>query len=315
MNFKAPQFWQHNGLLSWLLAPLGLIYGWIVSLRLKGSPKKVSVPVICVGNLTMGGTGKTPTVIALTQKFQELGHNPHILTRGYGGKFKCTLQVIPTQYSATEVGDEALLLSRIAPTWIGADRYQSALAAIKKGATLLIMDDGLQNPGLYQDFKITVFDGQLPLENQYTFPAGPFRENFSQGLKRIDHLMLLNFTEIPAWAAEKSYTLAKTVTTQQPTADRYIAFAGIGYPDKFFNLLRHQKFNLIETIPYPDHYDYSDQEITHLLQKAEHQKAQLITTEKDLVKLPKDVKKNIQSLAIRLDMNLTELVNKVLKFF
>jgi tetraacyldisaccharide 4'-kinase len=315
VTLKAPQFWRKEGLLSLLLSPLGWVYGQVVAARLRRPKNKVRVPVICVGNLTLGGAGKTPTVIALVQEFQRLGYSPHILSRGYGGKGYQALKVEPGYHTTADVGDEALLLAARAPTWVGADRYRSAQAAVNAGATMLIMDDGLQNPTLYQDFKIAVFDGHFPLINKRIFPAGPLREDFAKGLQRIDHLLLINFTHCPAWAAGLSYTLATTISDQLPTRDRYLAFAGIGYPEKFFKLLEKKGFNILETYSFADHHPYSVEDIKKLTQKAKKMKAQLITTEKDLVKIPKSAKKNIQSLKIHLEADLTEIVNKVLKFF
>lgn len=315
MTIPPPQFWRKNTVLSHILSPLGWVYSQIVKWRLSGYKKKVSVPVICVGNLSMGGAGKTPTVIALVQEFQRHGHTPHILSRGYGGTAQKALKVEIGYHTARNVGDEPLLLAQVAPTWVGADRYASANAAIQAGATLLIMDDGLQNPFLHQDYKIAVFDGQIPLENTLTFPAGPMRENFQDGLKRIDHVILINFSTIPDWATNKPYTLAETITDASPTTSRYLAFAGIGYPEKFYNLLTQKGFNLVSRQSFADHYEYTSKDIDQLLQQAQQYDAKLITTEKDLVKIPKNVRKNIQSLKIYLRGNFGEIVNKVLKFF
>lgn len=315
MRLRAPQFWRSTGPLSWLLAPVGWIYGKVVAWRLRRSKPKVTVPVLCVGNLIMGGTGKTPTVIALAKKFQELGQTPHILTRGYGGQSHTALRVDPELHTAEQVGDEALLLAEIAPTWVGADRYQSAVAAIAAGANLLIMDDGLQNPSLFQDFKIAVFDGQIPLDNTQVFPAGPFREDFQEGLKRIDYLILVNFPQLPGWAASKPHILAHITTAAMPTADRYVAFAGIGYPEKFYALLKQQGFILSAHKSFADHHVYNTYDLDILLYLAKAHQGQLITTEKDLVKIPKNVRKNIQSIKICLKADFTEIVNKVLKFF
>lgn len=315
LKLMAPKFWQKNGFLSWVLSPFGWIYGQVVRWRLSGLKKRVQIPVICVGNLTMGGAGKTPTVIALAQEFQRLGHTPHILSRGYGGKHQKALQVDKDLHTAADVGDEPLLLAQIAPTWVGSNRFDSAKAAELAGATILIMDDGLQNPGLHQDFKIGVFDGQILLANKRTFPAGPFRENFAHGLARLDHILLINFHEIPDWATGYTCTRATTTTDQIPETDRYTAFAGIGYPIKFFTLLKDKGFNLVQAISFPDHYMYTSHDIQMLFKEAKKQSSRLITTEKDLVKLPKDVRKNIQPLKLRLDVELAEIVNKVLTFF
>lgn len=315
MTISPPQFWRKNTALSHILSPLGWAYGQIVKWRLKGYKKKVSVPVVCVGNLSMGGAGKTPTVMALVHEFQRHGHTPHILSRGYGGKTQKALKVETGYHTARDVGDEPLLLAHVAPTWVGADRYASANAAVQAGATLLIMDDGLQNPFLHQDYKIAVFDGQIPLENTHTFPAGPMRENFQEGLKRIDHIILINFPAIPDWAMDKPCTQAETITDICPTANRYLAFAGIGYPEKFYNLLIKKGFNIVFSQSFADHHEYTSKDIDRLLQQARQYNAQLITTEKDLVKIPKNVRKNIQSLKIQIKADLGEIVNKVLKFF
>jgi tetraacyldisaccharide 4'-kinase len=300
MNWHPPLFWRYNGLLSWMLSPVGWIYGQIGRARLAKKKKKVSVPVICVGNLTMGGAGKTPTVIALTQACQKQGYIPHLLTRGYGGRGYQTVQVNPEHHTAPDVGDEALLLAQVAPTWVGADRYLSALAAIQAGATLLIMDDGLQNPSLHQDYKIAVFDGQIPLENTRTFPAGPFREDFQRGLNRIDHLVLINFTDAPEWRLNKPHTMAETATDFTPISPRYLAFAGIGYPEKFYNLLRKQGAHVVFSQSFPDHHAYTQQEIEALLHQAQKLQAHLITTEKDFVKIPKESQSKVQCLKIHL---------------
>lgn len=310
---KAPKFWYKKSILSLLLSPFGWIYGMIVLCRLRRSQPKLDVPVLCVGNLTLGGSGKTPVVIGLVQALRNQGHVPHILTRGYGGKGWQSVQVDLKKHTTEDVGDEPILLASHAPTWVGGNRYASGQQAIKTGATVLVMDDGLQNPSLYQDIKIGVFDGSIPMDNTYTFPAGPLRENFLKGLRRLDIMVLLNFEEQPIWSDSDRYVIGQTVTDQQPDSPSYIAFAGIGYPDKFFNLLDKMGFNVIERLSYPDHHSYSNQEIEMLLEKAKNKQAQLITTEKDLVKFPKNVKKNIQPLKIRLELDWTAMVNKALK--
>lgn len=310
---KAPGFWYQNSILSLLLAPIGWIYGFIVAWRLRGEKPKLTVPVICVGNLTLGGSGKTPVVIGLVETLKHQGHTPHILTRGYGGKGWQSVQVDLKEHTADDVGDEPLLLASYALTWVGGDRYASGQQAIDAGATILILDDGLQNPSLFQDVKIGVFDGNIPLNNTHTFPAGPMRETFSKGLDRLDIMVLLNFETLPLWADSARCLRGQTLTDQQPDRSSYVAFAGIGYPDKFFHLLDKVGFNVLERLPFPDHHVYSKQDIDLLLEKAKNKQAQLITTEKDLVKFPKNVKKNIQSLKIRLELDWTVIVNKALK--
>ncbi len=309
----APQFWFKKSLISYLIAPLGWLYGAIVHYRLMGDKPKLSVRVICVGNLTLGGSGKTPVVIGLVDELKGQGHTPHVLTRGYGGKGWQSVQVDASIHTAEDVGDEPLLLARHAPTWVGSNRYESGKKAIDLGATILILDDGLQNSTVYQDVKIGVFDGMIPLVNTHVFPAGPFREPFKSGLDRLDLILMLNFESLPDWARERDLLCGTTVTTQKPENKPYIAFAGIGYPQKFFEFLTHQGFNLISSYSFPDHHNYRDDELTKLVTEAKNKQAQLITTEKDLVKISKNVKKNIQSLKVTLHLDWIELVNKVLK--
>lgn len=310
---KAPNFWYKKSLVSIFLMPLGWIYGRIVQWRLNQKKPELSVPVICVGNLTMGGSGKTPVVLSLVEVLKNQGHVPHILTRGYGGKDWQSVQVDLKHHSSNDVGDEPILLASHAPTWVGRDRYASGQQAILAGATILVMDDGLQNPGLYQDVKIGVFDGEIPFVNKATFPAGPLREDFKKGLKRLDVMLLLNFSDKPIWADVKRSIYGQTITDQRPDCSSYVAFAGIGYPDKFFSLLKRTGFTVIKKFYFPDHHVYSTKDIVMLTETAKNLQAQLITTEKDLVKLSKNVKKNIQSLKIRLELDWTEIVNKALK--
>lgn len=315
-----PSFWSQPSFVEKLLAPLGWIYGAIVTFRRRWTKStKVDVPVICVGNLTMGGSGKTPTVIALVELVRSWGYTPHILSRGYGGSLSKNTEesvlVDPTHHIAAEVGDEPLLLSQHAPTWVHRDRVLSAQKAIEAGATLLIMDDGLQNPGLYQDLKIAVFDGQSGIGNGQIFPAGPLRESLERGLKRIDICLLLHFKEIPSWLASQSFQ-GKIMhgyfeTSVEPLkSKRYIAFAGIGYPQKFFQTLEEKGFSLIDKISFPDHHFYTDQDIEKLRSiKDRYEKElglseeiMLVTTEKDAVKLSKDFRELITVLPVKLNI-------------
>ena len=233
---------------------------------------------------------------------------------GFGVQYKsATNKIQPFVSERQNIGDEPLLLADYAPTWVGKNRYESGLRAIEQGATILLMDDGLQNATVFQDVKIGVFDGTIPLINTAVFPAGPLREPFTSGLKRLDLMILLNFELEPTWADPKRCIIGKTATDQKPGTLAYLAFAGIGYPEKFFNLLDQSGFAVVERISYPDHHVYSKADVDFLLTTAKKKQAQSITTEKDLVKFPKNVKKNIHSLKIRLDLNWDEIVNKALK--
>lgn len=191
MPLNPPKFWWKPTPLSRTLIPLGWIYNKVVQWRLLwGKQSKMSVPVICVGNLTLGGSGKTPTTMALANYLTKTGHTPHILSRGHGGKRTKTHRVTPGD-TAKEVGDEPLLLSRYAPVWIGRNRSQSAQRAIAAGATVLLMDDGFQNPHIYKNFSLVVVDGSRGFGNGFVFPAGPLRESIHDGLKRADAVLVV----------------------------------------------------------------------------------------------------------------------------
>lgn len=317
---KAPLFWHQNSCrskaLSYALAPLGWLYGAIVQARLKWSPStKVSVPVICVGNITMGGTGKTPCVIHLVEILTSLGYTPHILTRGYGGNLAGIVRVNPENHTPSQVGDEPLLLARHAPVWRGKDRVAAAHQAIAAGATILIMDDGLQNPSLHKNISLAIFDGLSQIGNGHIFPAGPLRQSLKSGLSLIDSALLLTFdtsdfqnqlATIITKNGLKDIPLfpGKVQTDALPEkGQRYLAFAGIGVPEKFFKTLRDQGYPLAKTISFADHHVYSEEDLHYLEHSAQAENLCLITTEKDAIKLPSSFLKQIEIITIKLSFN------------
>lgn len=316
---KPPSFWYKTGFTSFfwaiLLSPLGWLYDAIVNSRLRWiRPTKVKVPVICVGNLSVGGVGKTPTVIALVTLLKEEGYTPHILSRGYGGKATGPLLVDPHHHTAKDVGDEPLLLATKAPTWIGKNRFLSAQKAVEAGATILVMDDGLQNPTLYQDLKIAVFDGLSGIDNGFVFPAGPLRQSLFSGLKRIDLALLINFDNVPNWLGDIPALQGTIVTDQQPNPSKnYIAFAGIGNPLKFFKTLRDNGYLVTREIPFDDHHVYTDSDIDQLKSYCQSENHQLITTEKDAIKLPSTFKASVEVLSIRLTFQNEMLFKEIIR--
>ena len=186
---KTPKYWQSNSLLSKVLTPLGWIYGALTQVRLKlTKAPHVKVPVICIGNITAGGTGKTPVALSIAKILTSEVYHPFFVSRGYGGKLQ-NIIVNNKKHSAKDVGDEPLLLSRQAPVVVDANRYNGAQLAIKEGADLIIMDDGFQNPSLYKDLSFLVFDGNYGIGNGKIIPAGPLRETFIQGIKRADAII------------------------------------------------------------------------------------------------------------------------------
>lgn len=309
-----PAFWYRHSIIGHLLRPLGSLYNFIVQKRRqRHTPQKVSVPVICVGNVMMGGSGKTTVVATIVGLLKEHGYTPHILSRGYKAALKTTTLVEPTVHSSHEVGDEPLLLSASAPVWIGADRVQSAQAAINTGADILVMDDGFQNPQLYKDLSLLVFDGQQQLGNGLVFPAGPLRENLDQGLALSQGVILINFAETPAWAASLNTYTAKIIYKLTADDRPYLAFAGLGFPNKFFKGLKQNGFNVVAQQAFADHYCYTQADMEKLKLQAQQLGATLITTQKDYVKIPGPYKADsvVQEISLEIE-NTDAFINHIL---
>lgn len=303
----APEFWRTDGALARLLDPLGRLYGLAGSLRRRVvTPKRVGIPVICIGNLTAGGAGKTPAVIALARMLKEEGAHPHCLTRGYGGRMKGPLQVDPTVHDAEAVGDEPLLLARIAPTWVSADRVAGARAAEAAGASHILMDDGLQNPYLAKDRRVLVVDGAVGFGNGRLLPAGPLRETVRCGLSNVDAVIVIGEDQaglsasLPADLPIFAGDLVPDGDVAHLTGRRVLAFAGIGRPEKFFQSLEEVGAEIVATHSFPDHHRYRIDEIDDLLARAGQFDAACITTEKDHVRLSQTHEKAVEKLAVRL---------------
>lgn len=314
---KTPTHWKNKNILSFLLWPLGCLYGLATALRLwLKTPHKVEAKVICVGNLTAGGTGKTPVAVSLAALLQQNGKNPHFISRGYGGTLK-GLQVIPERHNAAEVGDEPLLLARQAPVIINPKRYEGALMAEQDGADYIIMDDGFQNPSLYKDISFIVIDGQFGLGNGFCIPAGPLREFKSLGLKRADAVMIIGedkhrlaerFGKLPVFKGT-----VKAVSPSPLTYD-VVAFAGIGRPAKFYQSLTDCGFNVVAVRDFPDHHFYTEEELNQLLELGKKHKAVVYTTAKDFVKIPPRLQSKFKVLEIVIEWeNPADLANFILR--
>jgi tetraacyldisaccharide 4'-kinase len=310
---KPPSFWYEKpGLRAALLKPLATLWTYETRRRLKnGSWDQIGIPVICIGNLTAGGTGKTPLVVAVLEYLQARGVDAHALTRGYGGSIEGPALVDPASHDAAQMGDEPLLLAAFAKTWVSADRLEGARAALRAGAQAIVMDDGFQNPALAQDLSFVVVDAQRGLGNERVMPAGPLREPASDGLARADAIVITsNTTSAPArfkppesW---KKPVLNGKLVPLQTGMDwqglRALAFAGIGHPDKFFTTLKDLGADLVATHAYDDHAPYSDAILSRLQREAATKSAQLVTTEKDAARLPAAFRTQVITLPVRMEI-------------
>jgi tetraacyldisaccharide 4'-kinase len=300
---KSPEFWQQRDtVMVRLLAPLGRLYAAVTAWRLKHArPWTAPVPVICVGNLTAGGAGKTPIVRDLALRLKDRGRNPGILSRGYGGQAKEPLKVDPALQDAAMVGDEPLLLARDLPCWIAKDRAAGARAMVADGIDIIVMDDGLQNPGLFKGLQIVVVDGTTGFGNGRPIPAGPLREDIRAGLARAGALIVTgdDRNDLISTFSSQIKTLQTFVTLREHLSDKaLLAFAGIGRPEKFRTTLTAAGANVVEFRGFADHHTYTEAELAILLLRARHLGAQLVTTEKDWVRLNAVWRRQIKAIAI-----------------
>jgi tetraacyldisaccharide 4'-kinase len=298
-SLTPPGFWweDRRGLLASALSPLAAVYGAVAAHRMQQDGFRAAVPVICVGNLTVGGAGKTPTAIALAQSLVASGEKPFLLTRGYrslaehGPPVRVDLEL----HTATDVGDEALLLAGVAPTFVCADRVAAAKLAASQGASVVILDDGLQNPELAKDLRLVVVDGGAGIGNGLCLPAGPLRAPLAIQLASADAFVILGEGMQGQRIAEQARRIGKTVfggrldvAAEQAAAfagRRVFAFAGIGRPEKFFATLTGIGAHVAGSRAFPDHYPYCRDEIVGLQRAAKDSDAWLVTTEKDFVRL------------------------------
>ena len=320
---KTPSFWGTRGVCSTLLIPAASLYGAVSRfLRSRKSVYRAPVPVICVGNLTAGGAGKTPTVIDLLQRLTARDAVVHAVSRGYGGSEQGPLSVTIGKHTAAEVGDEPLLIASYAPTWVSKDRADGVRAAVAAGAEVVVLDDGFQNPSVAKDLSIIVVDAAYGFGNELRIPAGPLRENISNGMARADAVLLIgdpaahwseSFHNKPVLRAH----LKARFSGISLDGARVLAFAGIGRPEKFFSTVEEQGAVVVDRESFPDHNVYSRSLIDRLMARAEEQNLMLVTTEKDAVKLPSHTLGKIWPVPIGLFFDqpdkIDELINNVLK--
>lgn len=312
---RAPGFWwrapDRPGLMPRLLAPLGWLYAAGTARRLRQPGYTPQVPVICVGNLTAGGAGKTPTVIALVERLAARGRKVHVVSRGYGGRLEGPLRVEEARHSAEEVGDEPLLLSAFAPVWVAKDRAAGVRAAEAAGAQAILMDDGFQNPAVTPSLGLVVVDAARGFGNGRCIPAGPLREPVATGLSRADLMLAIGEEAAQAQfdAAWGRIAVPRLRGQLQPLqmgmdwkGERVLAFAGIADPSRFFAALRAEGAEVIRGEALGDHETLSETLLRRLEMEAATAGAQLVTTEKDAARLAPQWRAKVLTLVVRLQV-------------
>ena len=292
---EPPFWWRPAGIEARLLAPLAAVYGAVAARRLGLPGKRVSAPVICIGNPTVGGAGKSPLAIAVARLLQAAAEHPVFLSRGYGGRQAGPLTVDKDRHRAAEVGDEPLLLARVAPTIVARNRPEGAQAALAKNASAIVMDDGFQNPSLEKDAAMLVVDAARGIGNGRVLPAGPLRAPLPAQLEGADAMVVVGRGTGASETAAEARARGIAVFSAQLVPDarvvaalkgsRILAFAGIGDPAKFFATLGQAGIAVAQARSFADHHRYSWRVAKALCEEADRDELALVTTEKDLVRL------------------------------
>ncbi|UPG73794.1 tetraacyldisaccharide 4'-kinase [Roseomonas gilardii subsp. gilardii] len=305
---RAPEFWSGDGggVLPLLLSPLAALYAQATARRVAKPGWKAPVPVICCGNVTAGGAGKTVLALDLGRRLANRGINVHFLSRGYGGKLKGPLRVDPAKHDSHDVGDEALLLAAERPAWISGDRAAGARAAIEGGAQAIVMDDGLQNPTLEKDLALLTIDGSYGFGNGRVIPAGPLREAVETAAARCRAAILIGedrtgaLAQLPPKLPVLRGKLVPGPEARMLVGQPVFAFCGIGNPLKFFASLQEAGAVIAGRAAYADHYPFDAGDLRELLAEADRLRAIPVTTRKDFVRLPQAFRARITVLNITL---------------
>ncbi|ABD06564.1 lipid-A-disaccharide synthase [Rhodopseudomonas palustris HaA2] len=293
---REPGFWHRPpSWLSRLLLPLGAVYGEITSWRMRKTGVEAGAPVICVGNYHLGGAGKTPTTLALVRLLRDLDEQPIVLSRGYGGRLKGPILVDPQRHDAADVGDEPLMMARRVPVVVARDRVDGAALARSQGASLLVMDDGFQNPALVKHLSLIVIDSRRGVGNGCVFPAGPLRAPLPLQIERTDALIIIGdgtaADEVAAAIATRGGVVLRArlrpdaASVERLKGQRVLAFAGIGDPARYFATLRASGIDVADQRAFADHHPFTVAELESLAETARREGLTLVTTEKDLARI------------------------------
>jgi tetraacyldisaccharide 4'-kinase len=294
---RAPAFWwdQKRSPVAHLLRVPAAAYGAVAGMRMRRSGQTADVPVVCVGNFTVGGAGKTPAALALARLLAADGQTPFFLTRGYGGRLAGPIRVDASVHGSDDVGDEPLLLARACPTIVARDRPAGARQAEGDGASVIIMDDGLQNASLTKDLALAVVDGATGIGNGLCIPAGPLRAPLRTQWRKVDAVIVVGEGAPGAALAREAGARAKPVFRARLEPDaavagqlrgrRVYAVAGIGQPEKFFATLQRCGAAVMRSKAFPDHHPYSADEIRAIVAEAKAEDLQVVTTEKDFARI------------------------------
>ncbi|HSQ97152.1 MAG TPA: tetraacyldisaccharide 4'-kinase [Rickettsiales bacterium] len=319
---KTPNFWKDKNIISFILYPFAIVYKVIRRLHVLFSKeyKAKNLKIICVGNLTAGGSGKTPIALKIGEILKENDKNFAYLSKGYKGKIKKFTKVDSETHSYLEVGDEALLLAQLADTFICKNRKQ-AIKTLSKDYNydIIVMDDGFQNPTIYKDKNIIVIDGEYGIGNGMLLPSGPLREKIHNSIKKIDSVIIIGQDK---QNLEESFinngieVLRANIEEKDKSQNnkKYLAFCGIGRCEKFFNSLKKANYDIKKEISYEDHHKYTEEELKNIMTEAKKESCKIITTSKDWVKLPKKYREKINILEIEIKFynndTFTELILK-----
>lgn len=302
-----PWFWREDTraakAIRGILSPAASLYSASTRLRSQlTKPAKVAVPVICIGNAVLGGSGKTPFALMVFEMLRLKNIDAHFLSRGYGGELKGPLRINADSHSASAVGDEPLLLARHGATWISRNRVDGARAAVASGAKAIIMDDGFQNPSLHKDFSILLHrDAGYP---DAVFPAGQFRETWQQACQRADCVVAVKTSaDAPTPLRSSIQYSAWLEPIGKVRPKRVAAFAGIAKPSQFFEALQRSGFDVAQTASFADHHNYTAHEIKALQLAASEDHCDLITTEKDWVRIPPSERGTIDTFPVRMKIS------------